>query len=145
MLPTRMILFGKMLAFRRVRYRKYYACVRSLLCTRRCICLLNPNPSLSSTIPFALLFSSSLPPSTVFSLLSPSLSFSLLFTSISSSQSSPSLSTYFYLSFTTSSKVRMRNYITNIGLVIGSLFWSTLVTSVNEFSSRADLPQVMIV
>ena len=36
----------------------------------------------------------------------------------------------------------MRNYITNICLVVGSLFWSTLVTSVNQFSSHANLPQV---
>ena len=40
-------------------------------------------------------------------------------------------------------QVRMRNYITNICLVVGSLFWSTLVTSVNQFSSHANLPQVL--
>eukprot|EP01035_Chromulina_nebulosa_P020397 gene20397-26468_t len=32
------------------------------------------------------------------------------------------------------SQVRIRSYITDIGLVVGSIFWSSLVTSVNKFA-----------
>ena len=39
------------------------------------------------------------------------------------------------------SQVGMRHFITNVGLTIGSLFWSSLVTSVNEFAAGSHLPK----
>jgi magnesium-transporting ATPase (P-type) len=35
----------------------------------------------------------------------------------------------------------MRNFITNTGIIVGSLFWSSLVTSINDLAATADLPQ----
>ena len=35
----------------------------------------------------------------------------------------------------------MRNFITNAGIIVGSLFWSSLVTSINDLASLAELPQ----
>lgn len=39
------------------------------------------------------------------------------------------------------SQIRMRNFITNTGIIVGSLFWSSLVTSINDLAATADLPQ----
>ena len=39
------------------------------------------------------------------------------------------------------SQITMRNYITNIGVIIGSIFWSSLVNSVNGFAALLPLPQ----
>jgi hypothetical protein len=39
------------------------------------------------------------------------------------------------------SQVVMRNYITNIGIIVGSIFWSSLVNSVNVFASFFPLPK----
>jgi hypothetical protein len=38
------------------------------------------------------------------------------------------------------SQVVMRTYITNIGVIVGSIFWSSLVNSVNVFASLVPLP-----
>jgi hypothetical protein len=38
-------------------------------------------------------------------------------------------------------QIVMRNFITNCGLIIGSIFWSTLVTSVDTFAKRQQLPE----
>lgn len=35
----------------------------------------------------------------------------------------------------------MRSYITNVGIVVGSIFWSSLVNSVNVFASLVPLPE----
>lgn len=35
----------------------------------------------------------------------------------------------------------MRNFITDVGLLVGSLFWSSLVTAVNNFSAYMKLPE----
>lgn len=39
------------------------------------------------------------------------------------------------------SQITLRNYITNIGVIIGSIFWSSLVNSVNAFAALLPLPQ----
>ena len=38
------------------------------------------------------------------------------------------------------SQITMRSYITNIGVIIGSIFWSSLVNSVNAFAALLPLP-----
>jgi hypothetical protein len=39
------------------------------------------------------------------------------------------------------SQIVLRNYITNIGVIIGSIFWSSLVNSVNAFASLLPIPK----
>ena len=39
------------------------------------------------------------------------------------------------------SQIKLRNYITNVGVIIGSIFWSSLVNSVNAFAALLPLPQ----
>ena len=34
----------------------------------------------------------------------------------------------------------MRKFVTDVGLLVGSLFWSSLVTAVNDFSAYLRLP-----
>ena len=41
---------------------------------------------------------------------------------------------------TPKSQITMRTFITNAGLVVGSIFWSSLVTSVDNFSTAIGLP-----
>jgi hypothetical protein len=38
-------------------------------------------------------------------------------------------------------QIIMRSYITQIGLTVGSIFWSTLVTKVNDIAKSMDLPE----
>jgi Calcium-dependent channel, 7TM region, putative phosphate len=38
-------------------------------------------------------------------------------------------------------QIVLRHYITNIGLIIGSIFWSSLVTAVNDFAKSLSLPE----
>lgn len=38
-------------------------------------------------------------------------------------------------------QIVMRNFITNCGLIIGSIFWSSLVTSVDSFAKKQQLPE----
>jgi len=39
------------------------------------------------------------------------------------------------------SQITLRSYITNIGVIIGSIFWSSLVNSVNIFASLLPIPK----
>jgi len=38
------------------------------------------------------------------------------------------------------SQIKMRNFITNISLIVGSVFWSSLVSSIDTFASLINLP-----
>lgn len=39
------------------------------------------------------------------------------------------------------SQISYRNFITNVGLIIGSIFWSSLVTATNNFAQSFELPE----
>ena len=39
------------------------------------------------------------------------------------------------------SQINYRVFITNVGLVVGSLFWSSLVTAINDFARTFQLPE----